>query len=316
VKIVILDFDTVSSGDINFKDLEALGKVTKYGYSELNEVADRIGDAEVALCTKSVISDEVFQKCTNLKYIGLFSTGFNNVDLESATRHNATVSNVPEYSTNAVAQHVFALILHHFSKVCEYAKTVENGEWIKSTLFTYFGSPIFDISNFTLGIIGFGSIGKKVSEIAIAFGMKVISYTKKIPTNSDKVEFVSLDELLEKSDIVTIHCPLNDETKGLICEKTLQKMRKSALLINTARGGIINESDLASALNNGLISAAGLDVLTDEPMLESNPLRNAKNCFITPHIAWSPKTVRERLVKMVVDNFNAWSNGLPQNVVN
>jgi len=316
MKIVVLDFDTVSAGDIDSSELTALGDVTYYGFTEDIDVASRIGDADVALCTKSFFSDEIFEKCKNLRYVGIFATGFNNIDIESAARHNVIVTNVPEYSTNAVAQHAFALMLHHFSKVSEWAKSVENGDWINSTLFTYFDIPITEMACLTLGIIGFGSIGKKVSEIALAFGMKVVVFTRTIPENYSNVEFVSLDELLKISDVVTIHCPLTHQTKHLICKDTLSKMKRTALLINTSRGGIVNETDLAFALNNEVISAAGLDVVDVEPMLENNPLRNAKNCFITPHVAWSPINTRERLVKMIIDNINAWRDGTPQNVVN
>lgn len=316
MKIVMLDSDTVSPEENDFKRFHELGDLVSYTFTKNEDVAERIGDAEIVFCTKSEITDEVFQKCKNLKYIGLFSTGYNNVDIQSATKHNVIVCNVPDYSSDAVAQYAFALILHYCSKVSDYASTVENGDWIKSRLFTYFSIPIYELSDLTLGIIGYGSIGKKVAEIARAFGMKVIVDTRTIPNVSNNISFVSLDELLEKSDIVSIHCPLNDETKELINAKTLSKMKNTALLVNTSRGGIINENDLAYALNNGIISAAGLDVLAVEPMLENNPLRKAKNCYITPHVAWSPYTARQRLLKLTIDNFNAWKKNSPINIVN
>lgn len=316
MKIVILDSDTISNGDIDLTCFCNLGNITCYGYTKKEDVAKRIGDADAIFCTKSEITAEVFKLCPNLKYVGLFSTGFNNVDLDAATHNGVTVTNVPEYSTHAVAQHVFALILRHFSKVSEYNSSVENGDWIKSTLFTYYNIPIIELSELTIGIIGFGNIGRKVAEIANAFGMKVLVYTKTIPEGFNNVTFVSQKKLFENSDIITIHCPLNDETKELICMDTISLMKKTAMLINTARGGIVNEKDLAFALNNNLIAAAGLDVLSVEPMLESNPLRIAKNCYITPHVAWSPKSTRERLIKMAIENFISWNEKSPKNVVN
>lgn len=316
MKIVILDSLTVSTNDINLNNFNKLGDIKVYKNTTIDNVINHIDDAEVVFCTKAPITAKVFENCKNLKYIGLFSTGYNNVDIQAASEHNVIVCNVPEYSTNSVAQHVFAFILHHYSKISEYANSVDKGDWINTEIFTYYNIPISDISNFTLGIIGFGSIGKRVSEIAIAFGIKVIAYTRTSSKNVENIDFVSLDELLKQSDIVTIHCPLNEQTKELINSNTLSKMKKSAFLINTARGGIINENDLAFALKNGIISAAGLDVLTIEPMLENNPLRNINNCYITPHVAWSPKTIRENLINLTIENFIAWENNKPINVVN
>lgn len=316
MKIVFLDSQTVSNGDISLDELMTFGDFTIYDRTPKNEVASRVGDAEVVICNKSAFTREVFEKCPNLKYIGLTATGFNNVDLDAANDHGVIVTNVPEYSTNAVAQHVFALMLHHFSKIAYYAQTVADGDWIRSPIFSYFDNPVYEIANLTLGIIGFGSIGKKVCEVANAFGMNVLVHTRTIPDGNFNAEFVSLDELLGRADVVTIHCPLNEQTKELINLENLKKMKKSALLINTARGPVINESDLAFALNNDIIAAAGLDVVAVEPMLETNPLINAKNCFITPHIAWAPRQTRERLVKIVAQNLDAWINNSQQNVVN
>lgn len=318
MKIVFLDTHTVSKGDVKFDAIAELGDVSFFDYTKNEDVAARIGDSDAVICNKSPITRDVFEKCPNLKYIGLTATGYNNVDLEAATMHGAVVSNVPEYSTNAVAQHVFALILHYFNRVSEYSKGVAEGDWINSTMFSYFHLPIYEISDLKIGIIGFGSIGKKVCEIASAFGMKVLVYTrtKPIKNNDNNVEFVSLDELLSNSDVVTIHCPLNEQTQNLICEKNLVKMKNTALLINAARGPIVNEDDLAFSLNNDIIAAAGLDVVAVEPMLESNPLRTAKNCFITPHIAWAPKQTRERLINIVAQNLKAFIKNSPQNIVN
>ena len=316
MKIVILDADTVTKGDIDFSIFNSLGDVTIYGYTEKEDVAERIGDAEIVFCNKSPITSEVISKCPNVQYIGLFSTGFNNVDLKACDKRDIIVTNVPGYSTDAVAQHVFAFILSHFSRVNEYAKTVAGGDWVKSKLFSYFNIPTQEISGLTLGIIGFGSIGNKVALIAQAFGMKVCVYTQTIPDGYENIEFVTLDKLLKISDVVTLHCPLTEETQGLINYENLSKMKKDAILINTSRGPVVNENDLNKALKENVISKAYLDVISVEPMLESNPLRYNENCIITPHIAWAPHKTRVRLVKMVIDNFLAFKDKKPINVVN
>jgi len=317
VKIVILDSETVSKNDVSLDGIKALAETEIYGYTKNEDVAERIGDAEGVICNKCMITEEVFEKCTNLKYVGLFATGYNNVDTAAATRHGAVVCNVPAYSTDSVAQHTFAFVLNYFNRIAEYNETVQRGDWVNYKLFSYFYIPIQEISGMTLGIIGFGDIGKKVSEIAKAFGMNVIAYsrTEKKITEAG-VEAVSLDELLERSDVVTLHCPLNESTKELINKNTLRKMKKTALLVNTSRGGVINEQDLADALNNGEIAHACVDVITYEPMREDCPLREAKNCTITPHIAWAPRKTRERLLEVVCENIKSYIDGKPQNVVN
>lgn len=317
MKIVVLDSETVSQNDVSLDKIKALGEVKIYGYTPNEQVADRIGDADGVICNKCLITDEVFEKCKNLKYVGLFATGYNNVDIVSATRHGAVVCNVPSYSTNSVAQHTFAFILNYFNRVAEYNNTVQKGDWVNYKLFSYFYIPIQEISGMTLGIIGFGEIGQKVSEIAKAFGMNVVAYsrTKEKITNAG-VKSVSLEELLKTSDVVTLHCPLTEETKEIINAKTLKMMKPSALLVNTSRGGVINEQDLADALNNDVIAHACVDVIIYEPMREECPLRGAKNCTITPHIAWAPKKTRERLLGVVEENIKCYLNGKPQNVVN
>lgn len=316
MKIVILDADTVTNGDIDFSSFDTLGDVKLYGYTEKEDVVKNIGDAEAIFCNKTPITADVIHSCPNLKYIGLFSTGFNNVDLKAASQCNIIVTNVPGYSTNAVAQHVFAFILSHFSKISEYSNSVANGDWVKSKLFSYFNFPTQEVSGLTLGIIGFGNIGKKVAQIAQAFDMNVLVHTSTIKSGFEGINFVTLDELLKSSDIVTLHCPLNEKTEGLINYQNLSKMKKSAILINTSRGPVVNEVDLNKALNEGIISKAYLDVISIEPMSEDCPLRYNNNCVITPHIAWAPLKTRQRLVQMVIDNFNAFKNNTPINVVN
>lgn len=317
MKIVILDSETVArGGDVSLEGIISLGETTVYGYTPNDEVADRIGDADAVICNKCLITENVFERCPNLKYVGLFATGYNNVDLNAAKKHGAVVCNVPAYSTDSVAQHTFALILNHFNKIREYADTVDNGDWVNYKLFTYFYIPTYELTGMTIGIIGYGDIGRRVAEIAKAFGMNVLAYTRSHQKVKAPARAVSLDELLECSDVVTMHCPLNEGTREMINRETLAKMKSTAYFVNTARGGVMNEQDLADALNNGVIAGAGIDVLTVEPMEENCPLRNAKNCTITPHIAWAPRQTRERLLETVSENLRKWTEGDPQNVVN
>ena len=317
MEIVILDKKTLTINDISLKEIEVLGHVTAYDLTPPEKIIERIGDAEAVLCNKSPLTNEVLNGCKNLKYIGLFATGYNNVDIEAANKRGITVSNAGEYSTLAVAQHVFALIMQFSSSISLYNSAVKKGDWITSHTFSFFDYPTFELSGLTLGIVGFGSIGKAVAKIADAFGMKVIVSTRTIPINAVyPYQFVTMDELLTRSDIITLHCPLTSDTQGLICEETLSKMKESAILINTSRGGVVVEQDLANALNNGLIAGAGIDVVAVEPMSATNPLKDAKNCVITPHIAWAPKQTRERLVSIVADNLRGYQNGKPKNVVN
>ena len=316
MKIVILDSETVSRNDVSLECITSLGDCTVYGFTPNDEIADKIGDADAVICNKCLITEEVFERCPNLKYVGLFATGYNNVDTASATRHGAVVCNVPAYSTNSVAQHTFALILNHFNKIREYADEVDNGAWVNYKLFSYFGIPTYELGGKTLGIVGYGDIGKRVAQIAKAFGMNVLAYTRTPARVDENAKPCSLDELLETSDVVTLHCPLTEQTRELINKHTLSKMKPTAYLVNTSRGGVINERDLADALNSGTIAGAGIDVLTLEPMQEDCPLRSCKNCTITPHIAWAPKQTRERLLTIVADNIKHYIDGKPQNVVN
>ncbi|MBE6874656.1 MAG: D-2-hydroxyacid dehydrogenase [Ruminococcus albus] len=317
MKIVILDSETVSrGGDVSLDGITSLGEAQVYGYTPNEEVADKIGDADAVICNKCLVTEEVFEKCKNLKYVGLFATGYNNVDLKAADRHGAVVCNVPAYSTDSVAQHTFALILNHFNKIRAYADTVDNGDWVNYKLFTYFYIPTYELKGMTIGIVGYGSIGRRVAEIARVFGMKVLTFTRSPEKVGDGAEAVSLDRLLRESDVVTMHCPLTDTTKEMINKDALAKMKPTAYFVNTARGGVVNEQELADALNDGVIAGAGIDTLTFEPMRADCPLRNAKNITITPHIAWAPKQTRERLLETVAENLRKWRDGQPQNVVN
>lgn len=325
MKLCILDSETVSKNDISLEEIKSLADTTVYGSTTPDKVAERIGDSDGVICNKCIISREVFEACPNLKYVGLFATGYNNVDIKAAAQHGAVVCNVPSYSTHSVAQHTFAFILDYFNRVSDYSQTVKNGDWVNYKLFSYFYLPIFEIKDMRIGIIGFGDIGQQVAKLSLAFGMKVSVYTrtyskvdafKKANNAGDKIKCCGLDELLSESDIVTLHCPLTDKTNQLINKETLKLMKKSALLINTSRGGVINEQDLADALNDGVIAHASVDVITDEPMREDCPLRRAKNITITPHIAWAPKQTRERLLKAVAQNLKAYIEGSPINKVN
>lgn len=314
-KAVILDASTVTDGDVSLEPLTSLCDTEVYAYSKPDEVAERIKDAEIVLTNKCMISREVFEKCPNLKFVGVFATGYNNVDVAAAKERGAVVSNVPGYSTSSVAQHTFALILHHYSSVSKYSEYTSRGEWCFSKLFTHFGPPLFELSGKTIGIIGYGAIGKAVAKIALAFGMNVAVCTRTPPENRDGIYVTNLEQLLKMSDIVTLHCPLTPETEKLINEKTLSLMKNTALLINTSRGGTIDEPALRKALDEGKIAGFGADVLTVEPMDKNCPLLGAKNCFITPHIAWAPLETRIRLVGLVRENLLAYLSGEEKNNV-
>lgn len=316
IRLVILDSETVTRGDVSLDGITALADSSVFGYTPNEKVAEAIGDADAVICNKCLITQEVFAKCPNLKYVGLFATGYNNVDLAAASRRGAVVCNVPAYSTNAVAQHTFALILDYYNKVAEYKKTVADGDWVNYKLFSYFYIPTTEIAGLTLGIIGYGDIGRKTTEIARAFGMNVVTYTRSPQKVTDGTRVCTLEELLSISDAVSLHCPLTPENGKMINAETLALMKPNALLVNTARGGLIDEQALADALNGGRLGGARLDTLTYEPMREDCPLRGAKNCAITPHIAWAPIETRVRLLEKVAENLKAWINGEPINVVN
>ena len=316
MKIVILDSETVTRNDVSLDGITSLGESEVYGYTPNDKVAERIGDADAVICNKCLVTRQVFEACPNLKYVGLFATGYNNVDTAAAKDHGAVVCNVPGYSTDAVAQHTFALILEFYNRTAEYTASTAKGDWVNYKLFTYFGIPTFELSGKTVGIVGYGAIGRKVGEIARAFGMKVVTYTRSPQKVTDGTPCLGLNELLMISDIVTLHCPLTAENQKLICADTLRLMKPTALLINTARGGLVDEEALTAALNSGRIAGAGIDTLTFEPMREECPLRKAKNCLITPHVAWAPRETRERLLEKVAGNLRAWRDGSPVNVVN
>lgn len=316
MKLAVLDWYTVNiSGDIPTAQLEEFGDVRIIPLTKPEETAANIGDADIVLCNKVLITKEIMDSCPNIKYIGLFATGFNNVDVEYAAKKGIPVCNAGQYSTNSVAQQVFAYILDRFSRIRDYDAAVKNGEWERSPAFSYFPVPTSELSGKTLSIAGYGSIGRRVAEIGSAFGMNIVISTRTQPKDCP-YEVTDLYTAAEKADVLTFHCPLTDKTAGMVNSELISHMKPSAMLINTSRGGVVNEADLAQALNRGRIAAAYLDVLEKEPMSPDTPLKSAKNCIITPHTAWAPLETRQRLVNIVCDNIRAWQKGSPQNKVN
>lgn len=313
MKVVILDAKTLTNDDIDFSVFDEFGEVTIYDYTKYNQIAERIKDAEIILCNKSIMNRMTLKDAKNVKYIGLFATGYNNVDIEYTNERNITVCNAGSYSTNAVAQHVFALILEHYNKVGEYNKFVKDGGWIHSEKFSPF-KPMKEMDGRTLGIVGYGSIGKKVAKIAQAFDMKVLAYNRS-PKKDESVRFVEMDELLEKSDIVSIHCPLNSDSEKMCNKEFFEKMKDGALFINTSRGGVVDEQALIDAVKSKEISGAGLDVVAVEPMEKHEEILDIDNIIITPHSAWAPVETRTRLVEIVKNNIKKWVAGDPVNVI-
>lgn len=313
MKVVILDAKTLTNDDIDFSVFDEFGEVTIYDYTKYDEIAERVKDSEIILCNKCIMNKETLKNAGNVKYIGLFATGYNNVDIEYTNERNITVCNAGSYSTNAVAQHVFALILEHYNKVGEYNKFVKDGGWIHSEKFSPF-KPMKEMDGRTLGIVGYGSIGKKVAKIAQAFDMKVLAYNRS-PKKDESVRFVEMDELLEKSDIVSIHCPLNSDSEKMCNKEFFEKMKDGALFINTSRGGVVDEQALIDAVKFKKISGAGLDVVAVEPMEKHEEILDIDNIIITPHSAWAPVETRTRLVEIVKNNIKKWVAGDPVNVI-
>lgn len=314
MKIVVTDASTVTAGDLSFEFLDFYGDVRKYDLTAENEVAARIRDADVVLCNKTPMTKATLSGAEKLKYIGLFATGYNNIDLEYCKKHGITVCNAPAYSTDAVAQLVFAYLLMFTNRVSDYVRLVSDGGWIKSPTFSFFPLPLTELAGKTIGIVGFGSIGRQVASIAHAFKMNVLVYTR-TPKKDPYASFVPLEKLLSESDYVTLHCPLNAGTKWLINAETVSKMKKGAVLINTSRGAVVDENALAGALKSGRLAGAAVDVLESEPMSPKCPLYGIENCLITPHIAWAGFETRERLFKIVENNLKSFLAGTPVNDV-
>lgn len=312
MNIVILDAYTIMQEDLNFDFLKSLGNLTIYERTKENEIIERVKNQDIVLTNKVIIDKEVIDN-SNIKMIQVLATGYNNVDITYAREKGIIVCNVPAYSTTSVAQLTFSYMLFFANHVNIESREVFRGKWLNSIDFMYMSTPQFELFNKTLGIIGYGKIGKEIAKIATAFGMKIIVYSKSI---HDNVNNVTLDELAKESDFISINCPLTIETKEMINKDFLSKMKKTAYLINTARGPIINEQDLANALNDKLISGAAIDVLSTEPPLPNNPLLKTKNLIITPHLAWATYESRSRLLKIVSDNIIGFVNNSIINQVN
>jgi glycerate dehydrogenase len=317
MNIVVLDGYTLNPGDLTWKDLETLGQCKVYDRTPPEETVPRAKDAEIVLTNKSLLFSDVIKQLPKLKYIGVLATGYNVVDVEEARNLGIPVTNVPAYSTRSVAQMVFAHLLNLTQHVGHHAQTVRSRRWTYNPDFCYWDMPLIELVGLTMGIIGFGRIGKATAKLALAFGMKVIAYDVVTPSGiPEGCQFVGLEDVFRSSDVVSLHCPLTPQTKNLVNKQRLALMKKTAFLINISRGPIVDEQALAQALNNERIAGAGLDVLSSEPPEKDNPLLKAGNCFITPHIAWATRSARQRLLKVVVDNVAAFLAGKLQNVVN
>lgn len=318
MKIVVLDGYTLNPGDLNWDDLKKIGDLVVYDRTPVEEIADRAAGAEIVFTNKAPLSKDTLNKLPSLKYIGVLATGYNIVDTETAKANGVIVCNVPGYGTTSVVQMTFALLLELCLHVQRHSDAVMNGKWTSSPDWCFWDHPLVELAGKTIGIIGFGNIGKQVGDVATAFGMNILGNSRHRTDQSHRKNFAwaDVEELLEKSDVVSIHCPLFPETKGLINKERLSLMKSSAFLLNTSRGPIIVEEDLADALNNNVIAGAGIDVLSTEPPRAGSQLFGAKNCIITPHIAWATKEARARLMQTTVNNLNSFLKGNPVNVVN
>lgn len=317
MQIVVLDGYTTNPGDLDWNFLSSFGEYRVYDRTKSTDIFARCRDAEIILTNKTILSKETINQLENIKYIGLLSTGFNVVDIDAAKARGVPVTNIPTYSTQAVTQLTFALLLEMTNQVALHASAVHRGEWSACMDFCFWKSPLTELASKHFGIIGYGKIGKSVARVASAFGMQVLAHDNYAEKDTgDEVAFVSLDELLQRADVVSIHAPLTNETQGLVNADFLSKMKPSAFLINTARGPIVDEAALANALTQGTIAGAGIDVLSVEPPQKENPLFGCRNCFITPHIAWAAPETRNRLLAICEENIRAFLGGNPIHVVN
>ena len=317
MKIVVLDGYTLNPGDLSWEALEKLGDTTIHEYSAADEVVPNAQGADIIMPNKAVISREVIEQLPDLKYIGVQATGYNVIDLEAASKKNIVVTNIPTYGTPSVGQMVFAHLLNLTQRVAHHAETVKKERWTNCRDFCYWDFPLTELMGLTMGIVGYGRIGQRTGDIARAFGMKVLAHDEYIkPADFPDAEFVSIEDIFKRSDAISLHCPLTPETDKLANAERLALMKPTAFLINTSRGPLVDDQALADALNAGTLAGAGLDVLSVEPPPMDNPLITAKNCFITPHIAWATRSARSRLLDTLVENAKAWIDGKPQNVVN
>lgn len=317
MKIVILDGYTENPGDLSWEGFAALGELTVYERTAAADIVPRIGDAEIVYTNKTPITAETLAACPNLRYIGLLATGYNVVDVAAAKARGVAVTNIPTYGTAAVAQFAIAMLLEICHHVAHHSDAVHAGRWTANPDWCFWDYPLIELDGKTMGIIGFGRIGQATGRIARALGMRVLAYDSR-PSDAGRAiaEYVPLDELLANSDVISLHCPLFPETEGIINKANIARMKDGVILLNNSRGPLVVEQDLSDALNSGKVYAAGLDVVSTEPIRPDNPLLKAKNCFITPHISWAPRESRQRLMDIAVENLAAWLRGAAQNVVN
>jgi glycerate dehydrogenase len=315
MNIVVLDGYTLNPGDLNWNTLQSIGSCTIYDRTLPHEIIERAQIADVLLTNKTVLSKEILEQLSTVKYIGVLATGYNVVDIAAAKKFGIIVTNVPAYSTMSVAQLVFALLFELTHRVGHHSGEVKKGRWSSHNDFSFWDFPLIELSGKTFGIIGYGNIGKAVAAIADALGMEVLVSTRSQEPSKNSVHFVDKETIFKSSDVISLHCAFNDETKHLINTQTLSLMKSSAFLINTGRGQLVDEQALADALNDGALAGAGLDVLSTEPPSPQNPLLNAKNCIITPHIAWATQAARRRLMDIAVYNVQSFIDGNPTNVV-
>lgn len=318
MKIVILDGYTENPGDLSWEGFEKLGELTVYDRTGEKEILDRIRDAQIVITNKTPLSEQTINACDKLQYIGILATGYNVVDIEAAKKRNIPVTNIPTYGTAAVAQFAFALLLEICHHVWHHSETVHAGKWTRNPDFCYWDYPLIELDGKTMGIIGFGRIGQNVGRIANAMGMKVLAFDayQNPDLENDMCRYADLDQLLSESDVISLHAPLFPETEGIINKDNIAKMKDGVIILNNSRGPLIVEEDLKEALESGKVAAAGLDVVSSEPIKADNPLIGVKNCIITPHISWAPKESRQRLMNIAVSNLEAFLNGEPVNVVN
>lgn len=321
MKIVVLDGYTLNPGDLSWAGLEDIGECIVYDRTSLTddaEIISRIGDAEIVFTNKTPLTKKILDACPNVKYIGVLATGYNVVDIAAAKAKGIPVTNIPTYGTQSVAQFAMALLLEICHHVAHHSQAVHEGRWENQPDFCFWDYPLIELAGKTMGIIGYGRIGQTTGKLAQAFGMRVIAFDamREVGTKLGDCSFVELDELFRRSDVIALHCPLFPSTQGIICKENIAKMKDGVIILNNSRGGLVVEQDLRDALDSGKVAAAGLDVVSTEPIKGDNPLLGAKNCFITPHISWAPKESRERLMNIAVDNLEAWIGGKPVNIVN
>jgi glycerate dehydrogenase len=315
VNVVVLDGYTANPGDLNWDAFAGLGTLNVFDRSTPAQIVERALEAEVVITNKASLDAAAIRALPRLRYIGVLATGYNVVDIAAAKERGIVVSNVPEYSTPNVAQAVFALLLELTNRVGHHSDTVRAGRWSKCVDWCYWDFPLTELAGRTLGIVGYGRIGAAVARIATAFGMKVIARRRGLIPDDEPAKPVDLDRIFRESDVLSLHCPLTPDTRHLVNAVRISEMKRTAFLINTSRGALIDEAALATALNNGRLAGAALDVLAEEPPSPENPLLRAKNCLITPHIAWATREARTRLLRIAAENLRAWQAGKPQNVV-